>query len=237
MSEIEITTDDIQYITWYNKLGESIKSKCNNCNQDISFLHYKISPINDEFICSKCFIMMTDIKAIFTNRYYNYMENKLDIIKDTSSIFCPYGHYDKMINEKNLLMDQFNIFINNLNINDKIIVFDKDYNYALICKITGDIELIEYDDIKIVSNNNTCHSETNLSCFECRNNIISICSEKYVDEKRLSDFKNDDQFIVKNLNIIKRNIEIIDKINEDNQIYKLYKNPSIYKNGINIKLN
>ena len=79
------------------------------------------------------------IKCILRNNQYGKSINVYDTIVHTNKIVCPWGHTketNKLFEEgKFNNMKYSNIFINNLDIDDNILMFDRLYKYALVLKV------------------------------------------------------------------------------------------------------
>ena len=79
------------------------------------------------------------IKCILRNNQYGKTVNLYDTIIYTNKIVCPWGHTketNKLFEEgKFNNMKYSNIFINNLDIDDDILMFDRLYKYALVLKV------------------------------------------------------------------------------------------------------
>ena len=81
------------------------------------------------------------IKCAMRNNQWGKHVNVFDTICHTKKIISPWGHWsdtNKLFEEGKFNNMRFsNIFINNLEINDHVLMLDREYAYALILKITS----------------------------------------------------------------------------------------------------
>ncbi len=181
------------------------------------------------------------IKYKLRNNQWRKHTNVLDSIIYTKKIVSPYGHWketNKLFNEGKFNNEKFaKIFINDININDYILMFDTNYDYALVLKITSKPIAERLNDIIIIRDNKCNHTPLVKDCKECIDSILEIFSSKYFEKnyKSYTKYLNED-YKFENMHAIIRNVEIVGKINNTCEAYnqKNYFQGSI--NRINIEI-
>jgi len=181
------------------------------------------------------------IKYKLRNNQWRKHKNVLDSIIYTKKIVSPYGHWketNKLFDEGKFNNEKFaKIFINDININDYILMFDTNYDYALVLKITSKPIAERINDIIIIRDNKCNHTPLVKDCKECIDSILEIFSSKYFEEnyKSYTKYLNED-YKFENMHAIIRNVEIVGKINNTCEAFnqKNYFQGSI--NRINIEI-
>ena len=174
------------------------------------------------------------IKCKMRNNQWRKAENVFETIKYTKKIISPWGHCkntNKLFEEGKFNNEKFsNIFINDLNINDYICMFDRKYDYALILKITSNPIAEKIKEIIILRNNKCVHKPTISDCKNCSDSIELVFTDKYFEEnnKIFKKYLNED-YNFENMYAIYRNIEIVGIINDKCEFYRKGK---IFQNSI-----
>jgi hypothetical protein len=166
------------------------------------------------------------IKYKMRNNQYGKHNNVFDTIRYTGKIICPWGHWkhtNKLFEEGKFRNEKFsNIFINDIKENDLVCMFDRDYDYALILKILSEPITEIVKEMKILRNNKCNHKPIINDCKNCCDSIELIFTDKYFEENPEKFFKylNED-YQFENIYAIIRRIEIIGRINNSCDFYKL----------------
>lgn len=171
------------------------------------------------------------VKVILRNNQWMKHLNVFETIKFTKKIICPFGHTKDSCNL--FKQGKFNnenysrIFINDLNINDIVIVFDKKYKKALVLKIKSEPLIRKIKDILIIRTD-ICkqHNTVRADCNLCKESIVQICSTKYVKDNIKTIVDNGylgENYKFEYMYAIYRDIEILYFIKEDSEIYQKYK--------------
>jgi len=166
------------------------------------------------------------ISFIIRNNQWGHHVNVFDTIKETNMIVCPWGHWkdtNKLFDEGKFNNEKFsNIFINKINIDDYILLFDREYKYAMVLKIISS-PIAEKTNIIILRNNNCkLHKILLHNCEDCNNSVELVFTEKYFENNssKFIKYLNED-YHFENMYEITRKVEIIKTINND--IYNKYK--------------
>lgn len=159
-----------------------------------------------------------------------------DIIKENKKLICPWGH----TKEQNELFEKgkFNnekfskIFINNLEINDYVLLFDREYSYAIVLKIKSKPYTTKFDNICCIRKITCEHKPVVCSdkCGNCELSKIEVVSKSYIK----NNFDNYSKYLCEEYEFeslygIVRDIEYIGELQKGDDIYEKYK---ILRNSI-----
>ncbi len=173
--------------------------------------------------------------------------NVFDTIITTKKIISPWGHWkdtNKLFEEGKFNNMKFsNIFINNLETDDYILMFDRKYKYTLVLKITSEPIAEKVNEIIILRNNKCNHKPIIQNCNNCCDSIELVFSNKYFEDNYKSFIKylNEDYYF-ENMYAIVRKVEVIGTINDTCKAFHKYKclqnsicnsNIEIFKKDIN----
>ena len=224
-----------------NHINRSIKS--HDSNYFIG--HYRLSAppkFWSELIkIVKQEVNILKIKYKLRNNQWKKRKNVFDSIIYTNKIISPYGHWkdtNKLFDEGKFNNEKFaKIFINDININDYILMFDTNYDYALVLKITSNSIAERLNDIIIIRDNKCNHSPLSHGCKTCPDSIIEIVNSKYFEEnhKLYTKYLNED-YKFENMHAIIRNVEIIGKINNTCDAFNQKNHFQASINRINIEI-
>jgi hypothetical protein len=168
------------------------------------------------------------IKCKMRNNQYGKHNNVFDTIIYTKKLICPWGHWkdtNELFNEGKFRDEKFsNIFINYLSCGDLVCIFDREYDYGLIVKITSEPITEKLKEIIIVRNNKCSHKPMLSNCNKCNESVELILTDKYYKDNYQDFIKyiNED-YQFENMYAIIRRIEIIGRINDDCIFYTLGK--------------
>ncbi len=172
-----------------------------------------------------------EIKFVLRQNQWGVSKNVYDTIKLTKILICPWGHsknicelFDKgEFNDKKFSK----IFINQIDINDYVMIVDRNYKTGLIVKILSKPKTKTIDDIVILKRNKFCtHIPVTCGeeCNECGSNVISVFTKQYLKSNpdEFLDYYNEDYHFERMYSIV-RDIEIIGELPNNNEVYQKYK--------------
>lgn len=124
---------------------------------------------------------METIKIDFLMRNNQWQKHTkvFDTIKITKKLICPGGHVNDiiLINEDkysyNNMTWQANKFLNNIEINNIVLLFDRQYKDALVLKIISDPIKSKIDDI-IILKKSTCNIHNLIGFATASTSLIMI---------------------------------------------------------------
>ena len=170
------------------------------------------------------------VKCVMRNNMWGKHEQVFDTIKQTKKLVCPHAH------RRNILLEceagiysydgmdsQANQFLNKLDENDIVMLYDRQYEYALLLKI---ISVPIEDKIKdvIILRHKHCIHTIRHGCRECNSSIKMVYSTTYFEKnyKEFTKYMNED-YCFENMYGIFRDIEIIGKINTTSESFHIHK--------------
>jgi hypothetical protein len=168
------------------------------------------------------------IKCKMRNNQYGKHNNVFDTIIYTKKLICPWGHWkdsNELFNEGKFRDEKFsNIFINYLECEDLVCIFDREYDYGLIVKIISEPLTEKLKEIIIVRNNKCSHKPMLSNCNKCNESVELILTDKYYKDNYQDFIKyiNED-YQFENMYAIIRRVKIIGKINDNSIFYTLGK--------------
>lgn len=172
------------------------------------------------------------INCIIRNNQWQKHEKVYETIKITQKLICPHGHcqnillnYDNHKYSYDNMNWQANKFLNNLNENDIVLLYDRQYKEALLLKIKSKPKKDKISDIKILRNKGcTIHTHICSGCIYCSRSVELVFSNKYFEDnpKIFTKYINEN-YSFENMYAIYRDIEVIGKIDTNSNIYHKYK--------------
>jgi len=168
------------------------------------------------------------IKIKMRNNQYGKHYNVFDTIRYTNKIICPWGHWKHtniLFDEGKFRNEKFsNIFINDIKQNDLICMFDREYDYGLILKITSDAISEKMNNMMILRTTKCSHKPMMFGCKDCSESVELIFTDKYFEEnsKDFTEYLNED-YQFENIYAITRKVEIVGRVDDKCIFYKLGK--------------
>jgi hypothetical protein len=171
-----------------------------------------------------------NVSMLMRNNFWGKTTGVFEIIELNKKLVCPWGHTKKqneLFNEDKFNNEKFSqIFINKLNVNDNVLLFDRNYNHALVLKIKSDPYTTKIDNVCIIRKRTCEHKPiiTGEKCRKCDNSVIEIVSKSHI-KNNFDDYSKylSDNYEIESLYAIVRDIEIIGELRKGNKIYEKYK--------------
>ena len=173
------------------------------------------------------------IDYLMRNNQWQKHEKVFDTINITKKLICPGAHRNNIVlindNNKyscgNIKKWQADKFLNDIQINNIVLLFDRQYKSALILKVISEPKKSKIDNLIILRKSVcTIHNLIEGGCENCNENIEMVFSTKYF-EANYKDFTKylNESYKFENMYAIYRDIEIIGKIDSNNPIYNKHK--------------
>ncbi len=165
------------------------------------------------------------------NNQWQKHEKVFDTINSTKKLICPSGHMNNivLINDNNYSYNnmpwQANKFLNEIQINNIVLLFDRQYKEALVLKIISEPKKSKIDNV-IILKKSICniHNLIESGCSNCNDNIEMVFSNKYFETNHKNFIKYlNENYKFENMYAIYRDVEVIGKIDSTNPIYNKYK--------------
>jgi hypothetical protein len=171
------------------------------------------------------------IDYLMRNNQWQKHEQVFDTINIIKKLICPSGHMNNivLINDNNYLYNnmpwQANKFLNELQINNIVLLFDRQYKEALVLKIISEPKKSKIDNV-IILKKSICniHNLIESGCSNCNDNIEMLFSNKYFETNHKNFIKYlNENYKFQNMYAIYRDVEVIGKIDSTNPIYNKHK--------------
>ena len=165
------------------------------------------------------------------NNQWQKHEKVFDTINSTKKLICPSGHMNNivLINDNNYSYNnmpwQANKFLNEIQINNIVLLFDRQYKEALVLKIISEPKKSKIDNV-IILKKSICniHNLIESGCSNCNDNIEMVFSNKYFETNHKNFIKYlNENYKFENMYAIYRDVEVIGKIDSTNPIYNKHK--------------
>lgn len=207
----------------------SIENKTNliHISEQSRDIYNKYNNKSQEFIN---FLLENNIKAVLRQNQWQKACGVFDTIKYTKKIICPSGHTKDICESYNrgeysAIKYNPNVFINKLNINDKLLLIDREEKqHSLLIEIKSGIKSGIISDLKILRKRHCHHIPILYGCDSCNESVEKIFSTEYY-KKNITEFTQylNEDYIIENMWCLYRDISIVKEINNDNQFYHNYK--------------
>ncbi len=173
------------------------------------------------------------IDYLMRNNQWRKHEKVFDTINITKKLICPGAHRNSivLINENNkyscgnIKKWQADKFLNDIQINNIVLLFDRQYKSALVLKIISEPKKSKIDNV-IILRKTICaiHNLIEGGCDDCNENIEMVFSTKYF-EANYKDFTKylNENYKFENMYAVYRDVEILGKIDSTNPIYNKHK--------------
>ena len=198
----------------YSKLSKNIYDKYKN---------YTIEELEKELNNDKI-----EISSIMRQNQWGVHEDVFGTIKLTNKLICPSAHINeinKLFNKNEYNNQKYsNIFIKKIQINNYVLILDRQYKKGLIVKILSNPKTEKINNV-IILRDNTCKDHNPISnCIKCNQSVKMVFSTEYFknNSDKFIEFLNE-KYHFENMYAIIRDIEIIGEIDDTNILYQKYK--------------
>jgi hypothetical protein len=171
------------------------------------------------------------MKAVVRNNMWGKHEEVFETIKQTKKLVCPYAHThdiflecDDGIYSYDGMNKYANQFLNKIDENDIVLLYDRQSDNALVLKIISIPIQDKINDVIILRNKQCIHTPIQHGCDRCNSSIVMIFSTTYF-EKNCKEFTKyiNENYCFENMYGIFRHIEIIGKINPTSECFHIHK--------------
>jgi hypothetical protein len=158
-------------------------------------------------------------------------EHVFETIKQTNKLVCPHAHtrnimleHEDGIYSYEGMNSQANQFLNKIDEGDIVILYDRQYEHALVLKITSVPIKDKIKDIILLRNKQCIHTPVRHGCQDCNTSIKMIYSTTYFEKncKEFTKYMNED-YCFENMYGVFRHVEIIGKINRTSESFHIHK--------------